>query len=294
MQELIIYMGLPGSGKSTVAAAELSRSPGTMRVVCKDDIRKAHPPTDGKWTTDYEKSVVMPQEASDIMAHLRNGYTVIVDSTNFAHEDRLRALARTAQVPVRVRYFPCDLDTCILRDSLRPEPVGEKVIRSMANTFADQMLYKSLVPVVQPIPGELPRFAPAIIVDVDGTIALPGKRGPYELEKAADDVPNYPVLQSVRAHWIRMTDVLVVTARDEQYRALTEEWLQKKALLHYKGLYMRPRGDVRRDTVVKAELFDTYIRNRYWVQAVFEDRTRCVKMWRALGLLCLQVNDGNY
>lgn len=62
----------------------------------------------------------------------------------------------------------------------------------------------------------------------------------------------------------------------------------------YDWLYMRPEGDVRKDTEIKREIFDNYIRDKYRVLFVLDDRNSVVKMWRDLGLKCLQVAEGDF
>ena len=59
-------------------------------------------------------------------------------------------------------------------------------------------------------------------------------------------------------------------------------------------LYMRKDGDYRPDCIVKREIYEQEIKDKYDVVGVFEDRDSCVKMWRALGLTCFQVADGSY
>jgi hypothetical protein len=56
---------------------------------------------------------------------------------------------------------------------------------------------------------------------------------------------------------------------------------------------MRAEGDTRRDSVVKRELLDR-IGEFYDVQAAIDDRQQVVDMWRAAGLLCLQVAPGDF
>jgi CII-binding regulator of phage lambda lysogenization HflD len=51
---------------------------------------------------------------------------------------------------------------------------------------------------------------------------------------------------------------------------------------------------VRRDDVVKAELFDQHVRHRYHVRVSLDDRDRCIRLWRQLGLACWQVNYGDF
>ena len=57
---------------------------------------------------------------------------------------------------------------------------------------------------------------------------------------------------------------------------------------------MRSTEDNRKDAVVKREIYDNWIKDKYNVLAVFDDRNQCVDMWRGLGLTCLQVDYGNF
>lgn len=59
-------------------------------------------------------------------------------------------------------------------------------------------------------------------------------------------------------------------------------------------LFMRPAGDTRNDAVVKLELFDQHIRDRYDVLRCYDDRARVVAAWRSIGLTVFQVADGNF
>ena len=57
----------------------------------------------------------------------------------------------------------------------------------------------------------------------------------------------------------------------------------------------RPLGDMRSDTVVKAELFDAYVRGRYNVVAVFDDRDQVADgCWRAMGIRTYQPAGGAF
>lgn len=57
---------------------------------------------------------------------------------------------------------------------------------------------------------------------------------------------------------------------------------------------MRPEGDIRKDSIVKREIFENYIRDYYNIQFVLDDRNQVVEMWRSLGLKCLQVAEGDF
>ena len=57
---------------------------------------------------------------------------------------------------------------------------------------------------------------------------------------------------------------------------------------------MRRNGDSIPDAIIKMALFESYIRSKYDVEFVLDDRNQVVKMWRSLGLKCLQVQEGDF
>ena len=157
----------------------------------------------------------------------------------------------------------------------------------------------SFLPMVEPDgPGALEPYVPpksgprAIIVDIDGTLALMGDRSPYDLSRVGQDGVNHPVRQVV---WMASErwNVILCSGREESAREATEAWLDA-CDIPFDALLMRPTGDRRQDAVVKAELFDQHIRHQYNVQFVLDDRDQVVKMWRSLGLTCFQVAEGNF
>lgn len=137
----------------------------------------------------------------------------------------------------------------------------------------------------------------AIICDLDGTLALMGDRSPHDASTALEDALNHPIanILEVYSHQ-KLYDIrlLLVTGRQEKYRGVTEQWLQKHQITHYEQLYMRPENDQRKDYVLKREIYERDIRNRFEVLFVLEDRDQVVRMWRGIGLTCLQVEYGDY
>lgn len=87
--------------------------------------------------------------------------------------------------------------------------------------------------------------------------------------------------------------ILYVTGRPEDYRSQTMDWLRQYSC-PINGLLMRPSKDNRKDDIVKKEIFESFIKPNYEVLFCLDDRTSVVKMWRSLGLVCLQVEEGNY
>ena len=138
----------------------------------------------------------------------------------------------------------------------------------------------------------------AIICDLDGTLALLNGRDPFDPSTAHNDLLNEPVANIIKVYnnqTLFAIDLFLITGRYDMYRPQTIKWLEKHGITHYKALYMRNTGDNRKDTVVKRELYEKYIKNDYDVLFVLEDRDQVVHMWRKeLGLTCLQVEYGDF
>jgi hypothetical protein len=140
---------------------------------------------------------------------------------------------------------------------------------------------------------ELPKV---IICDIDGTLALLGDRNRYD-PTTGNDILNDPIaniLQVYNNQTVFPIKLILVTGREEKYRKFTEKWLNENRINHYNLLLMRKTGDFRKDFIIKKELYDKYIKGKYNVLFVLEDRDQVVKMWRDEGLVCLQVAYGNF
>ena len=62
----------------------------------------------------------------------------------------------------------------------------------------------------------------------------------------------------------------------------------------FDDLYMRLPNDLRKDSIVKQEIYEMCIKDKYNVLFVLDDRDQVVNMWREQGLKCLQVAEGNF
>ena len=72
---------------------------------------------------------------------------------------------------------------------------------------------------------------------------------------------------------------------DEAYTSLA--WLSNYGIKYERAIF-RNEGDYRKGEVVKLENYNTYIKDRYNVIAVFEDDDKCIKMYKDLGLNVLK------
>lgn len=128
--------------------------------------------------------------------------------------------------------------------------------------------------------------------DLDGTTYhMNDKRGAYDHNVDVDD-PD-PVIQEMVRVFSHFFVPIAMSGRVEATRERTEFSLNRDGV-PYDHLFMRADGDMRADNIVKAELFDTHVRDNYDVKFVLDDRQQVVDMWRAMGLKCVQVEPGDF
>ena len=103
-QELVVVVGLQGSGKSTWVREHLSD---THVVVSKDH-----------WPNARRKEARQRRVVAELLAA---GSSVVVDNTNPCEQDRepLVGLAQEAGVPVRAVWLDLPLSTCLARNAAR-------------------------------------------------------------------------------------------------------------------------------------------------------------------------------
>lgn len=298
MTRLLITRGLPASGKTTFAR---KLQPRVVRVN-RDDLRRM---LHGQrlFTQAAEGQVTHAQRAA-VEALLRAHADVIVDDTNL----RAKTVREWAELAARYGatfevhdFTDVPVEECIRRDADRPadDQVGEPGIRRMHDRYLAGRNLPLPVPFVAPGgPGVVyepdPGLPAAVLVDIDGTVALMGDRSPYDWARVGSDTPNQAVIAAVRAMHAAGNAIVFCSGRDAVCRAETEAWLELYVGVPYEGLFMRPEGDSRKDSVIKREIFDSEIRDRWRITGVFDDRQQVVRMWRALGLTVFQVAEGDF
>jgi hypothetical protein len=134
----------------------------------------------------------------------------------------------------------------------------------------------------------------AVIVDIDGTLALRKHRSPYDETQVITDEPHDIVIANVQALKSQGHRIVITSGRTEGCRADTEKWLLKYVGVDYDVLLMRASGDQRNDADVKEEMYRRHIEPNYNVVLVLDDRNRVVDRWRKLGLLVYQVAFGDF
>jgi predicted kinase len=298
MTRLLITRGLPASGKTTFAR---KLQPQVVRVN-RDDLRlMLH---GRRLFTQWAEGQVTRLQRASVEALLRANADVIVDDTNL----RAKTVREWAELAAHVHatfevhdFTDVPLEECIRRDAERTgdDQVGADAIRRMHARYLAGRTLPLPVPYVQPGgPGRVYEpdedLPPVVLVDIDGTVALMNGRGPYDWARVGEDSPNHAVIAAVRAMHAAGNAIVFCSGRDEVCRAETEAWLDLYVGLPYEGLFMRPAGDTRKDSIVKREIFDAEIAHRWRVIGVFDDRRQVVRMWRALGLTVFQVAEGDF
>ena len=293
MLELVINRGVPGSGKSTFANAWVNARPNRVRSN-RDDIRFQGygvffgPPID--------ENVVTRIQHAGIEAALSAGVSVIVDDCNIEAKfvKPIVAIAHKYGAEISVKQHDVPVNVALERNSNRDRKVPDEVIRKMHSrlkSVGDLVIPEK--PVLRSYTNEMPNKEDAIMVDIDGTLAKMVNRGPFDWKRVGEDNPVDEVIESISMYAMAGYKVIIMSGRDSVCREETIKWLDEH-FVPWDALFMRAEKDMRKDNIVKHELFWAHVANFYNVRVVFDDRQQVVDMWRAIGLTCFQVAEGNF
>lgn len=303
MSLLVIYRGLPGSGK-TYRAKERQKLLGG-RLVGRDHLRQLLGITRGVGNPDQEAEVTVLQERM-IVVGLRAGENVYVDDMNLraSYVSRLIGLAQKWNSPWEVEDLTyVDVDVCHQRNASRVRTVPPNVIEDNYTRFIKGKQYPLPVPkgklvdpynVPEPYKADTAR-PKTFLVDIDGTVAdHTDIRDHHEYHRVGEDLPKQAVIKTVRALHNQGYTIVFMTGRPESCRQETRLWLCKHIGPWASSIRMRETGDRRADYVVKSELFNKHIRYNYNVVGCFDDRQQVVDVYREMGLTVFQVDKGDF
>lgn len=285
-----VMSGISASGKSTAAAEMLKKNKNAVEVN-RDSIRVELMNRDGKefswekwnWKRENEVSEIANERMIDAA---RLGKDLIVSDTNLNVGRRQNMVDNLVKLgyEVEINEFNVPIEEAWKRDAKRANGVGHSVIARQHEQFIDLIGRKKYVPDMSK-----PK---CILVDIDGTLAhMNGKRGAFEWTKVGvDDVdPAVKMLVNAFRDYSGAT-VIVLSGRDGVCRPETEQWLADNTIIHDR-LIMRAPDDMRKDTVVKEEIFWRDIADNYNVQFVIDDRPSVCRMWREVGVKTFQVGN---
>jgi len=273
-------VGLPASGKSTRAKEIIEKNGNTVRI--NKDLLRTMLHFDKFNFSNEDKTRTAAQQLA--IHFLSSGINVIIDDTNL-NEKTLESWKMVAKLEdAKIEY--CDLTDvsvgeCLSRDRHREKKVGNSVIQKMALQHLDYRKGDKVV-----------------ICDLDGTLCDIEHRLQYAKGETKDWGKFFSLIsedtlrQDVKDKFLPVSghDLILVSARPEDYRGATEDWLEKNGI-YYSLLIMRESNDKRDDTEVKKQIYDKYLKNLDIVR-VIDDRPKVVRMWRELGLTVEDVGKG--
>jgi len=299
IKTIIICIGVPASGKSTWSLEQLKKYPGKYKRTNRDSLRAMLDGDRHDW--DNEKFIVKLRDTI-IERSLRESFDVIVDDTNFKSNnwtDICEIAKKIGNVRVMEKYFHVDLKEALERNEKREKKVPPEVIENFYKKYIqnkhredrDEFFPMNTQTILEYSKGD-PNKLDAIICDIDGTVANHWNRSPYDMSKVLDDKPNEAICNLIRI-LSKTYKIIFVSGREDCAREDTDLWLKTNDLL-YTELLMRKTGDNRKDVIIKQEIYEQHIQQRYNIKFVLDDRKQTVDGWRDLGLCCLQVAPGDF
>lgn len=193
---------------------------------------------------------------------------------------------------VEIKSFPVDYDTAIKRDKQRVSSVGETVINKqwfdwLKLDYEYTRIKKYVKDKTKP---------PAIICDIDGTVAAHYNRGPFDWDKVLTDEPIEEIVDLVNRYEYSH-EIIFLSGRDSICRDKTLEWLKRYFKLEQYQLLMRPNNSSIKDRIVKEQLFWENVAPNYRVDLVIDDRKQVIRLWTDMSSTKNSfkvINVGNY
>lgn len=301
-RKLIICRGIQGSGKSTWAKQWCHEDPKHRVRFNNDDIRNM---LGDYWVPDREK-LVTEAKANMITFALITGYDVVVDNMNLnPKEDTwIRTLCTNIEkdkgihIDIEYKDFFIPVEECIRRDAMRPNPIGEKVIKDTWRRYRTFIIQQNINEMLSKRPEHVDGARPAILVDMDATLCLNTTGRPYYGEGAAEgmlnDIAVEGICNLVKSLYEKRT-IFIITGREGTPEIIeaTKKWLDSNSI-KVDGLFFRPVKDYSPGAECKKKIYEDNIKGKYNVEFVLDDNYKCVEMWREQGLVCLQPNEGKF
>jgi len=298
MSKLILCQGIQGSGKSTFARKWASEDPEHRVRLNYDDLRNM---LGTYWVPSREGMLKDIREAFLKNAAFK-GYDIIIDNMNLNPKtiEEYREWAKNFGYTFETILFDTPVEECIRRDKARPNPIGEVVIKRTWNTYRNYIIQESIKKMKEKEMKQDPNLPHCIIVDMDATLFLNTSGRPFygdalEPTDILKDEPIPAVVTLVKAYQATGNLVIGLSGREDkpQIRACTIKQCGNVGI-YLDALVLRPVGSRKRGDASKKELFEETIKDKYFVDFVLDDSSKVVKMYRDLGLTCLQPNEGKF
>ena len=302
--KLILTRGIQGSGKTTWARQWVAEDPKNRVRINNDDIRNM---LGNYWVVEREP-LVSEMKQYLTQAAMDRGYNIVIDNMNLNPKEVKfweKVVELNNEDPDGYKYeiefkdFFISLEECIRRDAMRPNPIGEKVIRETWKRYKHFIQTSEVEKYVNNLIKEDESKPYCLVVDMDSTLCFNTTKRPWYGEGAAEgminDVPNMGVLRLVE-QWTKpgptayTNNLIIATGRDTSQEEVTKQWLAKYNI-YPQEFYFRRKGDYRKGVEVKKEQIEKIL-EKYNVVAIIDDCEPIVNMYREMGLTVLQPNKG--
>ena len=133
----------------------------------------------------------------------------------------------------------------------------------------------------------------AIIIDLDGTLAIMGKRDPYDVSKANELDSINEAVRIIISSYLKYNEnnkVIFLTGRPEKYEQNTIGFINRCGFYEY-TLFMRLNDDWRKSEIYKKDVYDNYIKEKFKIDFVMDDNSKVINMFRGLGLICFALEE---
>lgn len=314
-RKLILTRGIQGSGKSTWAKQWCHEDPEHRVRFNNDDIRNML----GDYWVPNRENLVKELKNTFAKASMLSGKDIIIDNMNLNPKEieyweglveynNDYYTGRRGENPpqYQAKYFYelefkdffIPVEECIRRDAMRPNPIGEKVIKATWRRYRDFIIQEDIKNMLKRNPKHVDGGSLAILVDMDATLCLNTSGRPFYGEGAAENMWSDTQIDGTCALVKAMYEkckVFIVTGREGTPEIIesTKKWLERHDI-KVDELFFRPVGDYSPGPDCKRRIYEENIKGKYNVQFVLDDSSKCVKMWREQGLICLQPNEGKF
>lgn len=299
--QILILIGVPGSGKSTFAKYFIRTEENWMRL-CRDDFRMMHFTYSN--LSPREEGLITDMLDVSIEALLKKRCNVLIDATHCRAEYLKHYIEKFNHLAdISFKVFETDAKELAERCDKRNKETGKYIPANVQKRYMKELEELKKTFDLSPRPkvdkrvkiaeqdSSLPK---AIICDLDGTLALMDDRNPFDASHSDKDELNKPVANTLKALAKDGYQILLVSGREDKFREPTMRFLEIHSI-PYHQLWMRESKDYRKDSIIKTEIFNAEIKDKYFIDFVLDDRDQVVEMWRKdLKLNCFQVNYGNF
>lgn len=261
----------------------------------------------GKYWVPSRENMVSAMKLHFVRAAMLNGYDIVVDNMNLNPkevkwwEDEIflfNEQPKNYKYKLEFKDFFIPVEECIRRDSLRPNPIGEKIIRETWNKYKHTIVLSENQKILTRKLQQDKSKPAAIVVDMDATLCVNTSGRPFYGEGAAEgmltDTPVEELVELLNLNHLYY-HIVILTGREDtpEIREATEKWLIDHGI-EFSKVIMRPQGDLTKGNIFKKKAMEEQILPNYRVRFILEDSSKCVETFREMGLLVLQPNEGKF